>query len=114
MNVQVKDGLACTGADIKDRSVSMFDVALARNLRCSEMAAADDLCVGGFGFLQSSKMTLRNDEYMRRRLRIDVFEGKDMLIFINFLGRNLAADDAAEKAIRISHLRHLSQLLAER
>ena len=51
---------------------------------------------------------------MRGRLRIDVFEGKDMLIFMNFPGRNLAADDAAEKAIRISHLRHLSQLLAER
>jgi len=51
---------------------------------------------------------------MRGRLRIDVFESKDMLIFISFPGRNLTANDAAEKAIRISHLRHLSQLLAER
>ena len=59
-------------------------------------------------------MTLRNDQDVRGCLRIDVLKGEYMVIFVDFLGRNLAAEDAAEKAIRISHLRHLSQLLAER
>lgn len=49
--MQVKDRLACAGTDIEDRSVSLFDVALARNLRCGKMAATDDLCIGGLGFL---------------------------------------------------------------
>jgi len=49
--MQVKDGLACAGADIKDGSISLLDIALARNLGRRKMTAANDLCIGGFGFL---------------------------------------------------------------
>jgi hypothetical protein len=36
-------------------------------------------------------------------LRIDIFEGEHMLVFVNFLSRNLTADDAAKEAIGIGH-----------
>jgi len=51
MDVQVKDGLACAGPNIEDGSISLFDIALARNLGRREMTAANDFCIGGFGFL---------------------------------------------------------------
>ena len=41
---------------------------------------------------------------MGRRLRIDVFEGEDVLVFVNFFRGNFSADDAAEQAVRITHV----------
>ena len=107
----MKDRLSRAGADVEDRAVSLLDVALARDLRGGEMAAADDLGVRGLGFFQSRKMFLGNDEHVRGRLRTDVFEGEHMLVFVNFLRGNLAADDAAEKAVgsvMVSSLRFVS------
>src|SRR5271166_6239899 len=103
VNVHVKHRLTCAGTDIQDSAVSLLDLALARDFGSGEMAAANDLGVGGLGFLQSSKMPFGNDEHMRGCLRVDVFEGEDVFVFVDFLGRNLAADDATEKAVWIGH-----------
>jgi len=50
VDVEVEDGLAGAGADVKDGAVSLLDVALTGDLRGGEMAAADDFGVGGLGF----------------------------------------------------------------
>ena len=68
-------------------------------LRRREMTASDDFGVVFLGFFQSGKMSLGNDQHMRRCLRIDVFEGEHVLVFMNLLGGNLSANNAAEKAI---------------
>jgi len=76
---------------------------LPRDLGGGEMAPADDFGVFRIRFLQSGEMFFGNDENVCGRLRVDVFEGEDVVIFVNFLRRNFAADDAAEEAIRIAH-----------
>ena len=101
--MEVEDRLSGAGANVEDGAVCLLDIALARNLRGGEVAAPDEFGVGGLGFLQSREMFLGNDEDVRRRPGADVFEGKDMVVFVNFLGGNLAADDAAEKAAGIGH-----------
>lgn len=103
--MQVEDGLPGAGADVEDGAVSLLDVALAGDPRGDEMAAADQFGVAGLSFFQSRKMFLGNDEHVRGRLGIDVFEGEHVLVFVHFLGRNLAANDAAEQAVggRVSH-----------
>jgi hypothetical protein len=101
--VEVKDRLSGAGADVEDGAVSLLDVALAGDLRGGEVTAADDFGIGVIGFFQSSEMFLGDDEDVRGRFGADVFEGEDMVVFVNFLGGNLAADDAAEKAVGISH-----------
>ena len=101
--MQVEDGLPGTWADVEDSAVSLLDFALARDLSSGQMAAADDLRVGTFGFFQSSKMCFGNHQDVCRRLRPDVFKGEHMFIFEDFLGRDFAADDAAEQAVRIQH-----------
>jgi len=101
--VEVEDRLSRARADVENGAVSLLDVALAGDLGGGEVAAADDFCVGGLGFFQSSKMLLGNDQHVRGRFGADVFEGEDMVVFVNFLGGNFAADDAAEKAVGISH-----------
>ena len=92
----MKDRLSGAGADVEDGAVSLLDVALACDLGGGQVAAADDFGVGGLGLSQSGKMFFGNDENVRGRLRFDVFEGEDVFILVNFVGRDLAADHAAE------------------
>src|ERR1700691_923656 len=93
--------------------VSLLDIPPARKLRGGYLAAADQFGIAGSSFLQSSKMFLRDDEHMGRRLRVDVLKGEDILVFVNFLRGNLAAQDAAEKAVARS-VGHRSVTLAKR
>jgi hypothetical protein len=102
--VEVKNGLASAGADVEDGAVSLLDIALTGDLGGGEVAAADEFGVGGLGLLQSGKMFFGNDENVRGCLRVDVFEGEDVVVFVNFLGGNFAAEDAAEEAIGIGHV----------
>jgi len=44
-------------------------------------------------------MPLGDDEDMRGRLRINVFESEGLLIFINFLAGYFALNDPAEQAV---------------
>jgi len=103
--MEMKDGLSGAGADVEDGAVSLLDVALAGDLGGGEVAAADDFGVGSLGFFQSSKMFLGNDEHVRGSLGVDVFEGEDVVVLVNFLRGNFATEDAAEEAIgsSVSH-----------
>jgi hypothetical protein len=107
MHVQMKNRLSGAGANIEHGAVSVFNVALAGDLRGGQVAAANDLGVSGLRFFQSSEMPLGNDENVCRSLRINIFKCKDMLVFVNFFSGNLAANDAAEKAIVVVHAAHL-------
>jgi len=109
----VEDRLSGAGADIENRSVSLLDVALARNLRGGEVTAANDFRVGSFCLFQSRKMFLRNDEHVGRRLGIDVFEGEDVGVLVDFLGGDFSADDATEKAVRGSVSHSLLEFLSD-
>jgi hypothetical protein len=97
--VEVEDGLSGAGADVEDGAVSLLDVALAGDLGGGEVAAPDDFGVAGLSLFQSGKMLLGNDEDMGGRLCVDVFKGEDVFVLVNSLGGNLAAEDAAEKAV---------------
>ena len=103
--MQMEDRLPCAGADVEDRAVSLLDVALARDPRRRKMAIPDQFGIRGFCFFQSRKMFLGNDEHVRGRLRTDVFESENVFVFVDFLRRNFAADNTAEKATggRVGH-----------
>ena len=95
----MKHRLSCSRTDIEYGPVSLLDVSLARNLRRRQMAAANHLgilrlasfnpakcffgitstCVGALGSMSSKANTCSSS--------------------INFLRRNFAAKNAAEKAI---------------
>ena len=103
--MKVEYGLASAGPNVEDSAVSLLDVALAGDVRGGEVATADEFRVRGFGFLQAVEMPFRDDEDVSRRLRADVFEGEDVIVFVNLLCGDLASDDAAEEA-RDSWVRH--------
>ncbi len=99
VDVQVENRLSRIGTDVEHSAVSVFDATLARNLRGREMAAADQLGFFRGGFFQSANVFLGNHEHMRGPLRIDVLKSKGVIVFVNLLGGNLAAHDAAKQAV---------------
>jgi hypothetical protein len=104
VHVQMKDRLPCSRTDVEDSTVTMLDIVLAGDPSGHQMTTADDFGVGILSLFQTSKVPLGNDEDVRGCLRVDVFKRENVLVFVNLLRRNFAADDAAEKAIRVSHL----------
>jgi hypothetical protein len=103
--VEMKNSLPSTGANVHHSTVSVLNVALARDLRRNQVTAANHVGVFSLCVVQSRKMFLRDHQHVRRSLRLDVFKGEDMLVLINLLRGNLATDNAAEKAVavRIGH-----------
>jgi len=67
------------------------------------VASANCFGITGPGFVKSGEMPLGNDEHMSGRLWTDVFEGVNMVIFVNLPGGNFPGNDAAEKAVGIDH-----------
>jgi hypothetical protein len=105
VDVEVEDGLSGAGADVEDGAVALLEVALAGDVGGGEVAAADEFSVGGFGFFQTGKMFFGNDQNVRGGLRVDVFEGEDVVVLVNLFRGDFAAEDTAEEAVggRVSH-----------
>ena len=53
--------------------------------------------VFGLGFGDSSDGFLGNHQHVRGRLRVDVVEGKDEVVFVDDVGRDFAGDDFLEE-----------------
>ena len=104
--MQVEYGLSRTGTDVENGAVSLLDVALAGDFGGREVAATDDLGVFGLRFLESGEVLLGDHQHVRGSLRIDVLEGEGVIVHVNFFCGNLAAEDAAKKAVggRITHI----------
>jgi hypothetical protein len=99
MDVEMEHRLSRARTHVKHRAVSLLNVSLTRNLGRHQMTAAYYRGVLRLRFVQSGKMFSWDDQHMGGRLWIDVFKGKDMIVLIDFLRGNLAAENAAEKAV---------------
>jgi hypothetical protein len=99
MQVQVKDGLTGAGTYVIDRTITILNAALARDLRRDQLAIPQQLCVCILGFLEPDNVLFGDYQHMDGGLWIDVFESKTPVIFVDLLGRNSAGDDLTEKAI---------------
>jgi hypothetical protein len=100
MHVQMKNRLPGARTHIQHRSVAVFDRPLARNAGGCQMTATDYFGIIGGGFLQSGDMLFRDNKHVRRTLRIQIFESKGVIVFVNLLGWDFASYDAAEKTVR--------------
>lgn len=99
MHMEVEDGLTRAWTYIEHRAITIFNAALAGDLRRHQVAAAYGLGIFGCCFLHAPNVFFGNDENVRRGLRINIFEGKGVGVFIDFFGRHFATDDAAEKTV---------------
>ena len=97
--MDVEDGLSAGGADVEDRAVSVFDLAVAPDLRSDELHVSEEFGVFSSRFVQTIDVTLGDDEDVRWRAGIDVFKNENLIVFEDFFRRNGAGDDLAEEAV---------------
>jgi hypothetical protein len=96
VHVQMKDRLTGARADIQYGAIAVFDRAFAGDVGGGEMTASDQFGIFGCGFLEAGNMFFGDDENVSRALGMQVFEGKRVLIFVDFFGGDFAANDSAE------------------
>jgi hypothetical protein len=97
----MEHALPGAGADVKHCPIAILNPALPRKLRGNYVAIAHIGGVVRTCFLQAANMSLRYDQNMGRRLRVNVLEGEGAVVLVNFLGRRLTFYDSAEKTARI-------------
>ena len=104
--MQVKYRLSGARTDVEYCPVSMLDISPACNFGGGEVAAPDKFRVFGLSLLQPGEVFFGNDQYVRGGLRMDVLEGENVVVFMDFLRGRFAAEDAAKQAIggRIAHV----------
>ena len=104
--MDVEDGLTGGFAGIDHHAVALVcQLQLARELRRAQQHGADDRGFRVIHRIERSDMFSRNDQDMRRRLRVDVVEGDDFVVFIDFLRGDFARRDPAEKTAIVTHAR---------
>ena len=97
--MQMKDRLACVGADVIDSTETALKLAFACNLCRHKLAIAHQFRICFRRLINPDNMLFRNDQHMRGRLRIDVLKRKSFFVFIDFLGGDFAGNDLAEKTV---------------
>jgi len=73
--------------------------ALLRDRRRPPHQLADELVVVCLKIVERVDVPLRDDEHVGWRLRVDVLEGDNPVVFEHDAARNLTVDDSAEQAV---------------
>src|SRR5450759_20048 len=96
VHMQMENRLARARAHVQHRAVAIFNRPLPGNVRGRQVTASHQLRVFRRRFLQASNMFFREDQHVGRALGVQIFKGKRVLVFIDFLGWHFAANDTAE------------------
>ncbi len=92
----MEDGLTCAGAVIQYRAVAREETTFECKARGNQLQLAKNGLIFWRGFRQRFKMLSGANQYMRGRLRANVFESEDIGILVDDLRRNLLRGDFAE------------------
>lgn len=99
VNMQMRDSFASIWPVIDDQTVTgLGQSGFFRHLARLEQQVSKNLTMFGIGFGDSRKNLLRKNQKMHRRLRLDVFDGQDQVIFVHNLCRNLPGNDLLEQS----------------
>ncbi len=93
-------GLTGALAAVQNGSVPIEKISFAGELRGYKLQFPQDRLVFGRGVGQRFEMFARTNKDVRRRLWVDVFEGKKIGIFVHDFRGDLLRGDLAEKAVR--------------
>src|SRR3990170_3738371 len=99
VEMEVEDALARLGSDVRHHPVAAAETGLVRDALDDAEEPDQQAGVGIGQGMGIGDVAARDDEHVRRRLRVDVAEGDDLVILVDPVGRDLARHDAAEEAV---------------
>jgi zinc transporter ZupT len=102
VEVQVRDAVAGVWAGVDNAAIASLGQAFeASDFSGSSDDCTDDGIVLGLERFGVVDVLVRHHQHVGGQLRIDVAEGRDLVVLEDDSGRNAAADDLAEDAIGI-------------
>jgi hypothetical protein len=105
MDVQMKNGLAAVIVRIDHDAVSFFGKTLtASDLGGGQKQLAERFPVALSRLVERGNVLARDQQNMRRSLRVDVVKSHAKIVFVNFFRRNIARNDFAKNTI-FTHIR---------
>lgn len=96
VHVEVGDGFAGVGAIVNHDAKAGGEVEFLRNHAGNDEEVAEDGLVFGGGFADARYQFFRDDEEVRRRLRLDVVENDTAVVLVFDFGGDFAIDDFLE------------------
>ena len=99
VQVKMKDGLPGAAAIVEDGAIAGEQMAFGGQFRRDMQQFSQEGFIRMRSVVQSRKMFTRTNEEVCGRLRIDVFKGKDIVIFVNELGRDFLCADFTKDAV---------------
>src|SRR5688500_9649749 len=98
MQVNMEDGLTRFRVAVEDGPITGPVVSLVpSDLRGGADHGADQAIVTLVEVVERGNMLLRYDQHMQRRLRVDIGERQQPIVFVDLRRRNLTGHDAAEQ-----------------
>ncbi len=94
--MQMKNRLPRTRTHVQPRAVAIFNRPLSSDVRSRQVTAPHQFRVFRHRFLQARDMFLGDNQDVSRALWVQIFKGKRVLVFVNFLGWHFAANNPAE------------------
>lgn len=91
--------LAGAGSVVDHDPIAIHDIFVAGDPPSDQQQVSQDLTILPGSFIQRRDVSFRNNEHVRRRLRVDVAKRKGPIILKNKLRWNLPVDDFAKEAI---------------
>ena len=95
----MRNGLAAVWAGIDDEAIAFTQMLDPCDLSPCGDKVAKHGSVFREGFFCRGEVLLWNDQEMLRRLRVDVGEGEDELIFVDAIDRDSTGGNLAEDAV---------------
>jgi len=100
--MQVEDGLPRLGADVRHHPVPVAQPGIIRDAAHGREQRGEDWSVLVGEGVRVRDVAPRDDEDVRRRARVDVPEGDDVIVLEHAVGRDLSRDDLAEEAVGVA------------
>jgi hypothetical protein len=101
VQVKVENGLAGAGAIVEDGAIAGEKVTLRGEFRGDKLQFAEKGGIALVRFVERGEMFARTDQDVCGGLRADVFEGEDVVIFVDELRGDLFCADFAEEAVGV-------------
>ena len=100
VQVDVEHGLTRVGLAVEHKAgTAFFETEVFRDKLCAVEHLAHEFAIFRLHVHDSRDVALRYDQEVYRCLRGDVVEGENIVVFVDFLGRDFTLDDFAEKTI---------------
>jgi hypothetical protein len=99
MEVEVGNGLAAVGTDVGDDTETVFKLELLCHSSNDLIDMSHNGAVFGSNGIGSGNVSFGDHQEMNGGLGIDVIESQYLIVFIYFIGRDLAGCDLTKQAI---------------